>query len=79
MVEQQQLLQAFCARTLNANGVQIIIGGEGPDDGLYDVSLVLSPYGIRAMRQRCVGRVWAYADALWPGHLRRALCGADAG
>ena len=46
MVEQQQLLHGILRRTLNTNGVQIIIGGEGPDDGLYDVSLVLSPYGI---------------------------------
>jgi heat-inducible transcriptional repressor len=46
IVEQQQLLQRILRRTLNTSGVQIIIGGEGPDDGLYDVSLVLSPYGI---------------------------------
>ncbi|MGI6376087.1 MAG: heat-inducible transcriptional repressor HrcA [Anaerolineae bacterium] len=46
MIERQQLLQRILRRTLDTNGVQIIIGGEGPYDELYDVSLVLSPYGI---------------------------------
>jgi len=46
MIERRHLLQRILGRTLNTTGVQIIIGGEGPYDELYDVSLVLSPYGI---------------------------------
>lgn len=46
MIERQQLLQRILQGTLETNGVQIIIGGEGSYDELYDVSLVLSPYGI---------------------------------
>jgi heat-inducible transcriptional repressor len=47
ILEQQSVLESILARTLNASGVQIIIGGEGPYQEIYDVSLVLSPYGIR--------------------------------
>ncbi|MEN6479933.1 MAG: heat-inducible transcriptional repressor HrcA [Anaerolineales bacterium] len=46
MMERQQLLQRILQRALDTSGVQIIIGGEGPFDELYDVSLVLSSYGI---------------------------------
>jgi len=46
VLKQGGLLEAILARILNANGVQIIIGGEGLEQ-IDDVSLVLSPYGIR--------------------------------
>ena len=47
IVERRGFLEPILAKTLQANGVQIIIGGEGAYEGIYDVSLVLSPYGIR--------------------------------
>jgi heat-inducible transcriptional repressor len=47
MMEQRHRLERILARTLGTSGVQIIIGGEGPFKEIYDVSMVLSPYGIR--------------------------------
>lgn len=46
IIEQQPMLQRILGRTLKTGGVQIIIGGEGPQSALDDVSLVLSRYGI---------------------------------
>ncbi|MBC7257034.1 MAG: HrcA family transcriptional regulator, partial [Chloroflexi bacterium] len=40
-----------------ANGVQIIFGGEGPYEDISDVSLVLSPYGIRGKASGVLGIV----------------------
>ena len=55
ILEQRSVLESILARTLNANGVQIIIGGEGPYQEIYDVSLVLSPYGIRGKASGVLG------------------------
>jgi len=57
MMEQRQRLEVVLARTLTANGVQIIIGGERPIEEVYDVSLVLSPYGIREKASGVLGVV----------------------
>ncbi|MHB1294905.1 MAG: heat-inducible transcriptional repressor HrcA [Anaerolineae bacterium] len=46
LLEQRGLLESVLAKILNAQGVQIIIGGEGDYQDLYEVSLVLSPYGV---------------------------------
>ena len=40
---------------LNANGVQIIIGGDGKYEQISDVTLVLSPYGIRGKASGVLG------------------------
>jgi heat-inducible transcriptional repressor len=55
MLEHRSLLESVLARTLNAKGVQIIIGGEGPFSEIYDVSLVLSSYGIRGKASGVLG------------------------
>jgi heat-inducible transcriptional repressor len=55
VLEQRSVLESILARTLSANGVQIIIGGEGPYEEIYDVSLVLSPYGIRGKASGVLG------------------------
>ena len=47
ILEHRTLLESILAKILNASGVQIIIGGEGPYEEIDEVSLVLSPYGIR--------------------------------
>lgn len=57
IVEQRQRLERILARALGANGVQVIIGGEGPFEGIYDVSLVLSPYGSRDKASGVLGIV----------------------
>lgn len=46
ILEHRGMLESILDRILNANGVQIIIGGEGLD-AMDDVSMVLSPYGVR--------------------------------
>jgi len=46
ILEHRGLLESVFDRILNANGVQIIIGGEGLNE-MDDVSMVLSPYGVR--------------------------------
>ena len=55
ILEQGTLLESILSRMLNANGVQIIIGGEGPYQEIDDVSLVLSPYGIRGKASGVLG------------------------
>ena len=55
ILEQSNLLEAILARILKANGVQIIIGGEGPYEEIDDVSLVLSPYGLRGKASGVLG------------------------
>jgi heat-inducible transcriptional repressor len=55
VLEQRNLLEAILERILNANGVQIIIGGEGLGEAIEDVSLVLSPYGIRGEASGVLG------------------------
>jgi heat-inducible transcriptional repressor len=57
IMEQRQRLERILTRALGANGVQIIIGGEGPFEGIYDVSLVLSPYGVRDKASGVLGIV----------------------
>lgn len=68
ILEHRSLLQSILARILNANGVQIIIGGEGPYEEIEDVSLVLSPYGIRGRASGVLGIMgptrMAYARAI---------------
>ena len=55
LLEQRSLLEGILSRTLNASGVQIIIGGEGQYDAIDDVSLVLSPYGVRGKASGVLG------------------------
>jgi heat-inducible transcriptional repressor len=55
VLEQRGILEAVLAKILNANGVQIIIGGEGPYEEIDDFSLVLSPYGIRGKASGVLG------------------------
>lgn len=55
VLEQRQILEGILARTLNANGVQIIFGGEGDYADIADVSLVLSPYGVRERASGVLG------------------------
>jgi len=57
MMEQRHRLERLLSRTLASNGVQIIIGGETSYEGIYDVSLVLSPYGIREKASGVLGIV----------------------
>jgi len=57
MMEQRQRLDLVLSRALSANGVQIIIGGERPFEEIYDVSMVLSPYGIRDKASGVLGVV----------------------
>jgi heat-inducible transcriptional repressor len=55
MLERSQVLETILAKTLNSSGVQIIFGGEGPYEDISDVSLVLSPYGIRGRASGVLG------------------------
>lgn len=43
----QSPLEPILASILNSNGIQVIIGGEGPYQEIDNLSLVLSRYGIR--------------------------------
>jgi len=62
------LLEPILAGILNSNGIQVIIGGEGQYEGIDDVSLVLSRYGIRGRASGVLGimgpRRMAYARAI---------------
>jgi len=55
MIEHPELLGALMARILNANGVQIIIGGDGEHQEFDEVSFVLSPYGVRGRAAGVLG------------------------
>ena len=55
ILEQRSLLERILARTLNSSGIQVIIGGEGTYDEIDDVSLVLSPYGVRGKASGVLG------------------------
>jgi heat-inducible transcriptional repressor len=55
ILEKSSLLERILARILKANGVQIIIGGEGPYEEIDDVSFVLSPYGLRGKASGVLG------------------------
>ncbi len=55
VLERRSLLESVIADVLWANGVQVIIGGEGRWDGFGDYSLVLSPYGVRGEANGVVG------------------------
>lgn len=55
VIEHPSLLESILAKILNANGVQIIIGGEGTYHEIDDVSLVLSPYGVRGRATGVLG------------------------
>ncbi|MCL6429807.1 MAG: heat-inducible transcriptional repressor HrcA [Anaerolineae bacterium] len=55
VLERRSLLESIIAEVLWANGVQVIIGGEGRWDDIEDYSLVLSPYGVRGEANGVVG------------------------
>jgi heat-inducible transcriptional repressor len=55
VLEQRGILETVLTKILNANGVQIIIGGEGTYEAIDDFSLVLSPYGIRGKASGVLG------------------------
>ncbi len=55
MLEQRGVLESILAKILEANGIQIIIGGEGAYEGIYDVSMVLSPYGVKGKASGVLG------------------------
>jgi heat-inducible transcriptional repressor len=55
LMEHRSFLERILPRILNANGVQIIIGGEGTYEEIDDVALVLSPYGIRGEASGVLG------------------------
>jgi len=55
MLEHRGMLEAILLNVLEENGIQIIIGGEVPHEEIYDVSLVLSPYGIKGKASGVLG------------------------
>lgn len=55
VMEHGGLLRSILAGMLKANGVRVIIGGEGDYPEFDDVSLVLSPYGIRGLASGVLG------------------------
>ncbi len=55
VLQQRHLLETILGRMMDAAGVQIIIGGEGDYEYIDDVSLVLSPYGIRGRASGILG------------------------
>ena len=57
LFEQRRLLDAILSRMLGATGVQIIIGGEGSQREFEDVSMILSPYGVRGKASGVLGVV----------------------
>jgi len=57
ILEEPSLLEAILERILNASGIQILIGGEGISDQIEDVSMVLSPYGIKGSAGGVIGVV----------------------
>jgi heat-inducible transcriptional repressor len=57
ILEEPSMLEAILTRILNATGIQILIGGEGISDQVEDVSMVLSPYGIKGSAGGVLGVV----------------------
>jgi len=57
ILEEPSILESILARILNATGIQILIGGEGISDQIEDVSMVLSPYGIKGSAGGVLGVV----------------------
>ncbi|MCD6301931.1 MAG: heat-inducible transcription repressor HrcA [Anaerolineae bacterium] len=55
LFEQQRLLDAILTRMLGASGIQIIIGSEGAYGGFEDLSMILSPYGLRGKASGVLG------------------------
>lgn len=55
VLERRNLLESIITEVLWANGVQVIIGGEGRWDDFEDYSLVLSRYGLRGEANGVVG------------------------
>jgi heat-inducible transcriptional repressor len=55
VLERRGLLESIVAEVLWANGVQVIIGGEGRWDDMGQYSLVLSPYGVPGEADGVVG------------------------
>jgi heat-inducible transcriptional repressor len=55
VLQERNLLETILARMIDASGVQIIIGGEGRYEYIDDVSLVLSPYGVRGQSSGVLG------------------------
>lgn len=55
VLEHHSLLESILRRSLDAGGIQIIIGGEGDYEDIDDVSLVLSRYGIEGRASGVLG------------------------
>ena len=55
VLERRSLLESIVAEVLSANGVQVIIGGEGRWDDMEAYSLVLSRYGLRGEADGVLG------------------------
>lgn len=55
VLQERNLLETILSRMMDASGVQIIIGGEGRYEYIDDVSLVLSPYGVRGQASGVLG------------------------
>ncbi len=55
VLERHSLLEAILAEALAANGVQVIIGGEGRWDSFEAYSLILSRYGLRGEADGVLG------------------------
>jgi len=80
MLEHVSLLEPILVRMLNTNGVQIIIGGEGPYQAIDQISLVLSRYGIKHQASGVLGIVgpirMPYARAISAVHYVAQLVGS---
>jgi heat-inducible transcriptional repressor len=46
VLERSQFLPAIAPQVMASEGVQVIIGGENPAEGLKDMSVVVSRYGV---------------------------------
>ena len=55
VLERRNLLESIIAEVLWANGVQVIIGGEGKWNDMGNYSIVMSPYGVRGEAKGVVG------------------------
>lgn len=55
VLERRTLLESIIAEALFANGVQVIIGGEGRWGAMQDYTLILSPYGLGGEADGVVG------------------------
>ena len=55
VLERRSLLESILTEVLGANGVQVIIGGEGRWEDMEDYSLVLSRYGLQGEANGVLG------------------------